>query len=54
MTSRGAPIGLAVTPFTALVAPLDDLLKMGHPEIVAFSLNGLVCQALHAFDAAHH
>ncbi len=51
---QGTQMGLAVTPFVAIIAELDELMDMGHAEVVAFSLNGLVCQALHAFHPKTH
>ncbi len=51
---KGTQMGLAVTPFVAIIAELDELMDMGHAEVVAFSLNGLVCQALHAFHTEPH
>ncbi|MEE9126169.1 MAG: hypothetical protein V3U11_03435 [Planctomycetota bacterium] len=51
---QGTQMGLAVTPFVAIIAELDELMDMGHTEVVAFSLNGLVCQALHAFHPEPH
>jgi len=51
---QGTPMGLAVTPFIAIIAELDELMDIGHAEVVAFSLNGLVCQALHAYHPEPH
>lgn len=51
---HGTQMGLAVTPFVAIIAELDELMDMSHTEVVAFSLNGLVCQALHAFHPESH
>jgi hypothetical protein len=51
---KGTQMGLAVTPFVAIIAELKELLAMEHSEVVAFSLNGLVCQALHALHTEPH
>lgn len=51
---QGAKMGLAVTPFVALITELDELQDMAHAEVVAFSLNGLICQALYAFHPEPH
>ncbi len=46
---NGRELGLAVTPFIATIGDLEGLLAASYAEVVAFSLNGLVAHALHAF-----
>jgi hypothetical protein len=51
---HGEELGLAVTPFVAAVGELEEVMVTGYAEIVGFSLNGLVCQALRAYRSTTH
>lgn len=47
--AAGEKLGLALTPFVATIDDLEALSALGYAEVVAFSLTGLVEQALQAF-----